>query len=66
MKLTEARGDLFCCHHQVALVLAIGIVRYDHDLAGRNVGDDLVNRVELKRFRFGFGDHGRLIGYLCR
>src|SRR5207244_1489563 len=59
-------GGLFCCHHQVPLMLAIGIVRYDHDFPGRDVGDDVVNRIELKRIRFRFGNHGTLIGYLPR
>ena len=43
-------------HDQIALVLAVGIVGYDNDLARRDVVHDVLDRVEFKVYR-GFRDH---------
>ena len=38
-------------HDQIAFVFAVGIVGHDHNFPRSDVFEDIVNRVELKRFR---------------
>ena len=51
MKLTAFGRGLFRRHDEVALVLAVGIIGHDHDLAARDIAHDIVDRVEFKRCR---------------
>ena len=46
----------FGSHHQVAFVLAVGIVRYNDNAALGNVAYDIVNGIEVKSL-LRFGDH---------
>jgi hypothetical protein len=43
-------------HDEIALVLAIGIVGYDHHSSARDVAHDVVHGIELERFRL-FRNH---------
>ena len=45
------RRRLFCRHHQVAFVLAIGVVGHDDELPRRDVAHDIVDGIEFQSDR---------------
>jgi len=42
------RRHFFCRHHQIAFVLAVGVVGHDHNAAFGDIAHHIVNRIELK------------------
>ena len=55
-EIDRFRRDLLGRDDQVALVLAIGVIRHDDHAALGDIADHIVNRVELKRL-FRLDDH---------
>ena len=55
-EINRFRGYFFGCHHQVAFVLAIGIVRYNDNAALGDVAYYIVDCIKLKCL-IGLGDH---------
>lgn len=55
-EIYRLRRHFFGSHHQVAFVLAVGIVGHNDNAALGNVAYDIVNGIELKSL-LRFGDH---------